>query len=147
MELVYAYNVTPHATTGYSPYYLLFEVHPRLPVDALLGYEQPVDRKQDWLVIHQERLRDAHEQARKYAEHKAAERLAPLNDKVYCPIINVGQKVYLRHQPLGRNKIQDSWAPTVYKVLDVQGTRGLLPDGSFGFVAKPKLYAEASLLS
>ncbi len=44
-----------------------------------------------------------------------------MNDNVYCPIINVGQHVYLRHRPLGRNKIQDSWAPTVYKVLDVQG--------------------------
>ncbi|KAL0147914.1 hypothetical protein M9458_056791, partial [Cirrhinus mrigala] len=81
-ELLYAYNVTPHATTGYSPYYLLFGVYPHLPVDALLDYEQPADRKQDWLVIHQERLREAHEQARKYAEHTAAERLAPLNDKV-----------------------------------------------------------------
>lgn len=121
-ELVYAYNVTPHATTGYSPYYLLFGVHPHLPVDTLLGHEQPVDRKQDWLVVHQERLKEAHKKAREYAEHKAAERLAPLNDKVYCPVINVGQQVYLRHRPLGRNKIQDSWGPTVYKVIDVQGT-------------------------
>ncbi|RXN37813.1 macrophage mannose receptor 1-like protein [Labeo rohita] len=37
-------------------------------------------------------------------------------------MINVGQQVYLRHRPLGRNKIQDSWGPTVYKVIDVQGT-------------------------
>ncbi|XP_073669631.1 uncharacterized protein [Paramisgurnus dabryanus] len=121
-ELVHACNVTPHATTGYSPYYLLFGVHPHLPVDSLLGHEQPVDRKQDWLVVHQERLTEAHKKAREFAEHKAAERLAPLNDKVYCPLINVGQQVYLRHRPLGRNKIQDSWSPTVYKVIDVQGT-------------------------
>lgn len=121
-ELVHAYNVTPHATTGYSPYYLLFGVHPHLPVDSLLGHEQPVDTKQDWLVVHQERLTEAHKKAREFAEHKGAERLAPLNDKVYCPVINVGQQVYLRHRPLGRNKIQDSWSPTVYKVIDVQGT-------------------------
>lgn len=36
-ELVHAYNVTPHATTGYSPHYLLFGVHPHLRIDALLG--------------------------------------------------------------------------------------------------------------
>lgn len=67
-ELVYAYNVTPHATTGYSLYFLLFGVDPRLPVDALLGQEHAVDRRQDWLVIHQNRLREAHERTREFAE-------------------------------------------------------------------------------
>lgn len=81
-----------------------------------------MDRRQDWLVIHQNRLREAHEKTREYAERKAAERLAPLNDKVYCPTVGVGQTVYLRHRPAGRNKIQDAWAPTVYRVIQVQGT-------------------------
>lgn len=39
-ELVFAFSVTPHSTTGYPPYYHLFGVHPYLPVDALLGQEQ-----------------------------------------------------------------------------------------------------------
>ncbi len=59
-ELVYAYNVTPHSSTGYSPYYLLFGVQPHLPVDALLGQEPVTEDKPDWLKVHQERLRDAH---------------------------------------------------------------------------------------
>ncbi|KAJ8016311.1 hypothetical protein DPEC_G00005880 [Dallia pectoralis] len=46
-ELVHTYNVTPHATTGYSPYYLLFGVHPHLPVDALLGQDQVLDNTHD----------------------------------------------------------------------------------------------------
>lgn len=53
---------------------------------------------------------------------KALERLAPLNDKVYNPTVDVGQAVYLRHRPVGRNKIQDAWAPTVHRVIEVQGT-------------------------
>ncbi len=101
---------------------MLFGVEPRLPIDSLLGQEQAVDRGQDWLVIHQSRLREAHERAREYAEQKAAEWLAPLNDKVYCPTISVDQTVYLRHRPAGRNKIQDAWAPTVYRVVKAQGT-------------------------
>lgn len=121
-ELVYAYNVTPHSSTGYSPYYLLFGAQPHLPVDALLGRECVSDRKQDWLSVHQERLRQAHEKAREYSEKKAAERIALQNEKVFCPPVDIGQLVLLRHRPLGRNKIQDAWSPVVYRIVDIQGT-------------------------
>lgn len=121
-ELVYAYNVTPHSSTGYSPYYLLFGVQPRLPVDALLGRECETDMKQDWLIVHQERLRQAHERAREYSEQKAAERISLQNEKVYCPPVAVGQLVLLRHRPVGRNKIQDAWNPNIFRVVDIRGT-------------------------
>lgn len=121
-ELVYAYNVTPHSSTGYSPYYLLFGIQPHLPVDALLGQEPVTDDKHDWLKVHQERLRDAHVRAKEYAERKAVERAARHEEKVFCPDVEIGQHVYLRHRPLGRNKIQDAWSSTMYKVLEVQGT-------------------------
>lgn len=121
-ELVYAYNVTPHSTTGYSPYYLLFGVHPHLPIDVLLGHEQENSDKPDWLAVHQERLQDAHARARECAERKAEERLAQQQECVYCPDVEVGQLVYLRHRPPGRNKIQDNWSATVYKVVEIQGT-------------------------
>ncbi|XP_028290920.1 uncharacterized protein LOC114454569 [Gouania willdenowi] len=121
-ELVYAYNVTPHATTGYAPYYLLFGVQPHLPVDALLGQEPVKDKRHDWLVVHQERLQEAHVRAREYAEQKAAARFEFDKHKVYCPAVDVGQFVYLRHRPQGRNKIQDAWSPVVHKVVEIQGT-------------------------
>jgi len=72
-ELVYAYNATLHATTGHSPYYLMFGVHPHLPVDALLGQEQVLDKRHNWLVVHQDRLNEAHSRTRQYVEQKAAE--------------------------------------------------------------------------
>uniref|UniRef100_A0A669EIZ6 Gypsy retrotransposon integrase-like protein 1 n=1 Tax=Oreochromis niloticus TaxID=8128 RepID=A0A669EIZ6_ORENI len=121
-ELVYAYNVTPHATTGHSPYYLMFGVHPHLPVDALLGQEQVLDKKHDWLIVHQQRLNEAHNRARQYTEQKAAERLELDKTRVYCPPVEIGQFVYLRHWPQGRNKIQDAWSPVVYRVVEVQGS-------------------------
>lgn len=121
-ELVYAYNDTPHSTTGYPPYYLLFGVHPHLSVDTLLGREQVKDDEPNWLSVHQERLKDAHASERDYAERKAAEQVAQQKERVYCPLVDVGQMVYLHHRPPGRNKIQDAWAATVYRVVDVQVT-------------------------
>lgn len=121
-ELVYAYNVIPHASTGYSPYYMLFGMEPHLPVDALLGREPVSEKEPTWLATHRERLRDAHTRAREYAKRKAADRVSKRENEVYCPEVAVGQQVYLRYRPLGRNKIQDAWAPTIYRVVEVQGT-------------------------
>lgn len=59
---------------------------------------------------------------REHLQSRKRQRLAPLNDKAYCPSVGVGQTVYLRHRPVGRHKIQDSWAPVVYRVVEVQGT-------------------------
>ncbi|KAJ8009558.1 hypothetical protein DPEC_G00090130 [Dallia pectoralis] len=122
LELVHAYNVTPHSTTGYSPYYLLFGVEPHLPVDALLGRDSEVENPQDWLVVHQRRLKDAHARAREYSEQKAEARIAAYSDKVYCPPIEMGRSVYLRNRPLGRNKIQDAWSSTPYRVIEIRDT-------------------------
>lgn len=121
-ELVYAYNVTPHSSTGHSPYYMLFGRQPHLPVDALLGQEPVREKEPTWLTVHRDRLQDAHSRARDYAERKAAERVARHEKGVFCPEVSVGQHVYLRHRPPGRNKIQDAWAPEPYQVVEVQGT-------------------------
>lgn len=95
-ELVFMYNAMPHATTGFSPYYLLFGVDPYLPVDALLGQEHIFDQKHDWLLVHQRRLNDAHFRARKYSEQKAAECMSLHKDRIYYPKIEVGALMYLR---------------------------------------------------
>ncbi|KAL1249465.1 hypothetical protein QQF64_020470 [Cirrhinus molitorella] len=121
-ELVHAHNVTLHATTGFSPYYLLFGVQPHFPIDALLGGEEVSEERQDWLSVHQERLRYAHEKAREYSEEKALERVTRLNEKAFCPQVSVGELVYLRQRLPGRNKIQDAWSPIVYRVVEITGT-------------------------
>ena len=56
-ELVYSYNVIPHASTGRSPLYLMFGRHAKLPVDLLFGTGTPVqdvDESESWVGLHQQ---------------------------------------------------------------------------------------------
>ena len=63
-ELCYAYNATPHSTTGYSPFYLMFGRDPRLPIDRLLEIEETQGHQpSSWTTQHQTELRDAHQRA------------------------------------------------------------------------------------
>lgn len=125
---------------------MLFGTQPHLPIDALLGREPEEGTESNWLSFYRERLQDAHARAREYAEKKAAEQTARHESEVYCPEVAVGHQVYLRHCPAGRNKIQDTWAPEVYEVKEVQGTTNVVePEG--GGVQRSTLFEKPSVLS
>lgn len=63
-ELCYVYNATPHASTGYSPHYLLLGIDPKLPIDLLLpiDHDDQASNNGEWLTLHQNSLREAHQQ-------------------------------------------------------------------------------------
>ena len=67
--LVHSFNVTRHDSTGYTPYFLMFERHPRLAVDAYLGIntsEDPVIRyKEHYATKLKNRLQFAYKKPRK----------------------------------------------------------------------------------
>ena len=128
-ELLYAYNATPHASTGYTPYYLLFGREPKLPVDILLGEELPSEDTpntvHEWLAMHQSRLRDAYQKAGERL-HQAAQNRKALHDKKLkdSEPVKLGQLIYLRNRVQGRNKIQDAWSSTPYRVVEVPQENG-----------------------
>jgi len=101
-ELLYDYNATPHSSTGYTPYYLLFGTEPKLPVDILLGEEQPSEDPpnsvHEWLVTHQSRLRNAYQKAGGHLPQAAQNRKA-LHDKKLkdSKPVKLGQLIYLRN--------------------------------------------------
>merc|ERR1719354_1216500 len=56
-QLIFAYNTTPHQTTGHTPYYLMFGHPPRLPVDFLLGTREAAPDPgtlEEWVEKHQQ---------------------------------------------------------------------------------------------
>ena len=117
-ELVFAYNCTPHSTTGYAPYFLFFGRTPRLPVDNLLAVTETGTRNRDeWVELHHHRMQDAIRRANAKTSKKAAER-KKRHDKSAKPLnLETGSKVLIRNRVSGRNKIQDIWKSTPYKVI------------------------------
>ena len=120
-ELVFSYNVSQNSTTGYSPYYLLFGRSPKLPIDFLLGTNQTDETDQsldEWIIAHQNRLRYAYEKAGEQTKDRAEYRKNKHDEQRFNPEICVSDKVYIRNRGVhGRNKIQDTWSSTVYRVV------------------------------
>ena len=121
-ELVFAYNCTPHATTGFSPYFLMFGQEPRLPVDDLLDGEDPAahcDRPSgDWVQEHQHRLQTAFDLAGQRLAKAAGIRKARHSQKGSDSPLQPGDRVVLRNRVIGRNKIQDRWAAIPYRIME-----------------------------
>ena len=73
-ELVQAYNNTLHASTGFSPHFLLFGQELQLPVDYLVGRAAPsAVGPTDWVRQHRLRLQDADARALKHLQQAVTE--------------------------------------------------------------------------
>ena len=118
-ELAYMYNCTPHSSSGYSPYYLMFGRDPHLPVDIVLGLtSETYNTTEDWLQQHTTNLRLASEMARFNLYKAALSRQKTFNLKAKDAPLQIGARVLVRHRVLGRNKIQDHWQAIPYKVVN-----------------------------
>ena len=123
-ELVFFYNSTPHATTGESPFLLLFGREPRLPLDLFINHTSQgvYSSAQEYLSLHVKRLRQIHELALARIKSAAKQREKPHVTTAYRP--EIGDKVLLRQHPLGRNKIQDKFSEQTYQLAELPASAG-----------------------
>ena len=121
--MTHAYNCTKHASTTYSPYYLMFGRHPRLPIDVEFGlpksnsgdnssksrYVQKLRRRQNYAF--QKATKVANQQANKYkSSYDKIIRGPQLQEKDLVLVKIVAHK--------GRHKLQDKWEPEEYVVVE-----------------------------
>ena len=117
--LVHAYNCTKHASTGMSPYSLMFGREPRLPIDILFGLpSQPGTKVHGQYAANlQERLKRAHELASAMMEKTAQRNKSRYDKKVREHALEEGDKVLVKSVGMkGPHKLADRWSSTVYKV-------------------------------
>ena len=113
--LVLAYNATPHDSTGFSPFYLLFGRQPCLPVDNLFGRD--VKSKQ------MEGVREALQWAWREAASRDAqgkEKNSKYYDrKVRGATLEIGDRVLVKRCAFeGPHKLSDKWSEDLYTVVE-----------------------------
>ncbi|KAI0214862.1 hypothetical protein LSAT2_033122 [Lamellibrachia satsuma] len=99
-EVVNAYNLTPHSSTGYAPFYLMFGRDSRQPIDLLLGTGEQEVEPSDWVSRHQQRLQEAYQLARRQLVHEADSRKKHYDRKARDLPLSFGQRVYRRKRDI-----------------------------------------------
>ena len=116
--LTFAYNATPHSTTGYQPYELMFGRKAPAPCDNWLGLRQYNDDKSIskviWVDKQFEKIVQANKRALKSIQARAKVNERSSGDKDFD--IPIGNLVLLRDHLEGRNKIQDDYKPDLFEV-------------------------------
>ena len=121
--MTHAYNCTKHASTTYSPYYLMFGRHPRLPIDIEFGLNKPncsdSSSKSRYIQKLRRRLNYAFQKASKYSDQQAKKYKQGYDKSVKGPQLHENDLVLVKivaHK--GRHKLQDRWEPEEYVVID-----------------------------
>ena len=133
--LVFAYNATPHVSTGYQPYQLMFGRCAPAPCDNWLGLRAYNDDKSitciDWVDQQLEQLLHANKHAQKNIKAINAKNHRTVGGKDL--VIPIGNLVLFRDHPKGCNKIQDNNKDQMYIVTghhDHQNAYFVKPLGS-----------------
>ena len=121
--MTHAYNCTKHASTTYSPYYLMFGRHPRLPIDVEFGLSKSNSgdnsSKSRYIQKLRRRLNYAFQKATKVANQQANKYKSSYDKSIRGPQLQEKDLVLVKivaHK--GRHKLQDKWEPEEYIVVE-----------------------------
>ena len=112
--------MTPHSTTGFRPYELMFGCKAPMPCDTWLGLDQYQEGqlvgKAAWLGQQLDTLVSANKHAIKSIQKTTLRnKLHVGGDELHIPI---GNHVLLRNHPEGQNKFKDQYKSDIYVIMD-----------------------------
>ena len=121
LTMCHAYNSTQHLVTGFSPYYLMFGRHPRLPIDYQLGITRDnLAQPSKFRFVNKlnERLHEAYAKAEALTQEEANRQKKLYDKRSKDVILNPGDLVLVRIVKwTERHKIQDKWEQEEYVVV------------------------------
>ncbi|XP_070175456.1 uncharacterized protein [Littorina saxatilis] len=117
---VHAYNSCIHSSTGYSPYFLFFGRHPRLPVDLAFGLDLDHRNKtstRQFVKDLKRQLKQAYENASHQMDKMRRKNKARYDVSARAAELEVGDRVLVRRMgPRLVSKVTDRWEQSVYVV-------------------------------
>ena len=121
--MTHAYNCTKHASTTYSPYFLMFGRHPRLPIDVEFGLPKhncgDNSSKSRYVQKLRRRLNYTFKKASKYSDQQAQKYKSSYDKSIKGPQLqekDIDLVKVVAHK--GRHKLQDKWEPEEYVVIE-----------------------------
>ena len=121
--MTHAYNCTKHASTTYTPYYLMFGRHPRLPIDVEFGLPKPNcgknSSKSRCIQKSRRRLNYAYQKASKYSDQEAQKYKPSYDKSIKGSKLQVNDVVLVKivaHK--STHNIQDKWEPEEYVAIE-----------------------------
>jgi transposase InsO family protein len=120
--LVHAYNATRHESTGFTPFFLMFGRHPRLPADVALGLPEEDSNVQtyDEFIVHlRDTLGHAYELAKRNAQQAGLRNKTKYDARVRSATLEIGDRVLVRKMAsTGKDKLAFRWESGAYIVVE-----------------------------
>ena len=127
-KVVHAYNCTRHATTGFSPFFLLYGRHPRLPIDLIFntepitsgtGSESYPEYARRWRAAMKEAYRLASKRSHNL-QHQSKEQY---DRRARSSVLEPGNRVLVRNlnEKGGPGKLRSHWEQDIYQIVKRAG--------------------------
>ena len=120
--LTHAYNATRNSSTGYSPFFLMFGRHPRLPVDVAFGIHRAGNgvtfSKSKYVDRLQRHLAHAYKTAKTFIDKESSRQKALFDKRSKDLRLQPGDLCLVKKTSWkARHKIQNRWEDDLYVIL------------------------------